>query len=71
VNTLCSTLAIQPINALFFSAPLKWVVGSVARSVGCVVGRKNTAPEPRKISALAFERRDFFRGEDYGIGYFA
>ncbi|SFS88003.1 hypothetical protein [Sphingobacterium wenxiniae] len=41
------------------------------RSVGCAVGRKNTASEPRKILALAFERWDIFRGEDYGIGYFA
>jgi hypothetical protein len=42
----------------FFTAPLKWVVGSV----GCAVGRKNTASEPRKISALDFERRDIFSG---------
>jgi len=46
----------------FFTAPLKWVVGSVAKKRGLCGGKKNTASEPRKISALAFERRDIFSG---------
>jgi len=57
-------------NAFLLPAPLKWVVGSVARSVGCAVGRKNTASDTRKISALELCVGIFFRVADYGIGYF-
>ncbi|MGV7107565.1 hypothetical protein ACUSJC_13595 [Flavobacterium sp. U410] len=57
-------------DAFFIPAPLKWVVGSVARSVGRALERKNTASASRKISVLALSVGIFFRGADYGIGYF-
>jgi len=60
INNLC----------LFIPAPLKWVVGSVARSVGKALGRKNTASDTRKIRALGWCVGIFFRVADYGIGYF-
>lgn len=56
--------------AFLFPAPLKWVVGSVEKSVGKALERKNTASDTRKISALALSVGIFFRGADYGIGYF-
>jgi len=31
-------------------------------ALGCAMGRKNTASEPRKISALGFERWNIFSG---------
>jgi len=54
----------------FLTAPLKWVVGSVAESVGCALGEKKTASDTRKISALGLSVGIFFRVADYGIGYF-
>lgn len=36
-------------DAFFIPAPLKWVVGSVEKSVGKALERKNTASDTRKI----------------------
>jgi hypothetical protein len=55
---------------LFIPAPLKWVVGSVEKSEGKALGRKNTASDTRKISGLGLCVGIFFRVADYGIGYF-
>lgn len=46
----------------FFTAPLKWVVGSEAMKRGQGVGRKKTASDTRKILALGIERWDVFSG---------
>lgn len=48
--------------AFLFPAPLKWVVGSVGKSVGKALERKKTASDTRKILALGIERWHIFSG---------
>lgn len=53
----------------FFTAPLKWVVGSVGKKRWQGVGRKKDGFRYPKNISIGIERGDIFSGSVYGIGY--
>lgn len=72
MNTLCSTLALLKSNALFFYCTAEMGGGERGKEAWAVQWEeKIRLLNPEKYQRWHLCGGIFFRGEDYGIGYFA